>query len=104
MMINIVSFLDDRGHTQHASKPFVIWFFPPKILVLNQHGLTEMIVLLPKLLRSFVGSPAGMDWTRPWHETLHDWNGRVNEFATLHAVLVKAMCLKKNDVFSSLGV
>ena len=28
-------------------------------------------VLFQKLLRSVVGPPAGMDWTRPWHEILH---------------------------------
>ena len=43
-------------------------------------------VLFRKLLRSVVGPPAGMDWTRPWHEILHDWNGRVNEFAALHSI------------------
>ena len=44
--------------------------------------LRNFDVLFTKLLRSVVGPPAGMDWTRPWHEILHDWNGRVNEFGS----------------------
>ena len=48
--------------------------------------LRNFDVLFRKLLRSVVGPPAGMDWTRPWHEILHDWNGRVNEFAALHSI------------------
>ena len=31
-----------------------------------------------KLLRQVVGPPAGMDWSRPWHEILHDWNVRAS--------------------------
>ena len=27
-----------------------------------------------------VGHPAGMDWSRPWHKILHDWNVRVSIF------------------------
>ena len=48
--------------------------------------LRKFDVLFRKLLRSVVGPPAGMDWTRPWHEILHDWNGRVNEFVALHGI------------------
>ena len=36
--------------------------------------LRSFDVLSRKLLRSVVGPPAAMDWTRPWHEILHDWN------------------------------
>ena len=48
--------------------------------------LRKFDVLFRKLLRSVVGPPAGMDWTRPWHEILHDWNGRANEFVALHGI------------------
>ena len=49
--------------------------------------LRKFDVLFRKLLRSIVGPPAGMDWTRPWHEIIvHDWNGRVNEFVALHGI------------------
>ena len=48
--------------------------------------LRSFDVLSRKLLRSVVGPPAAMDWTRPWHEILHDWNGRVNEFAAHHGI------------------
>ena len=34
--------------------------------------LRNFDVLFRKLLRSVVGPPAGLDWTRPWHEILHD--------------------------------
>ena len=53
---------------------------------MHKTDLIKFDVLFRKLLRSAVGPPAGMDWTRPWHETLHDWNGRVNEFAALHGI------------------
>ena len=45
-------------------------------------------VLFRRLFRTFVRPPAGMDWTRPWDETLHDWNGQVNECAVLHGTKV----------------
>ena len=37
-------------------------------------------VVFRKLLRSVVGPPAATDWSRPWHEILHDWNARVAQF------------------------
>ena len=48
-------------------------------------NLRNLDVLFRRLFRSSVGFPALMDWTRPWHEILHDWNGRVNEFAAFMA-------------------
>ena len=48
--------------------------------------LRNFEILFRKLLRSVVGPPAGMDWSPPWHEILHDWNGGVNEFAALHSI------------------
>ena len=42
--------------------------------------LTALDVAHRKLLRRVVGPPAGMDWSRPWHEILHDWNVRVSNF------------------------
>ena len=53
--------------------------------------------LFRKLLRSVVGPPAGMEWARPWHEILHDWNGRVNEFAALHRIkLWSERCIQQH--------
>ena len=50
-----------------------------------------------KLLRNVVGPPAGMDWASPWHEILHDWNGRVNEFAALHRIkLWSERCIQQH--------
>ena len=34
--------------------------------------LAALDVAHRKLLRRVVGPPAGMDWSRPWHEILHD--------------------------------
>ena len=59
-------------------------------------GFHKFDVLFRKLLRRVVGPPAGMDWARPWHEILHDWNGRVNEFAALHDFM--ASSYGQNDV------
>ena len=42
--------------------------------------LAALDVAHRKLLRRVVGPPAGMDWSRPWHEILHDWNVRVSIF------------------------
>ena len=59
--------------------------------------LRNFDVLFRKLLRSVVGPPAGMDWARPWHEILHDWNGRVNEFAALHRIkLWSERCIQQH--------
>ena len=42
--------------------------------------LAALDVAHRKLLRRVVGPPAGMDWSRPWYEILHDWNVRVSIF------------------------
>ena len=44
-----------------------------------------------KLFRRVAGPPAGMDWSRPWHEILHDWNVQVSVFCgpSRHETLVK---------------
>ena len=44
-----------------------------------------------KLFRRVAGPPAGMDWSRPWHEILHDWNVQVSVFCgpIRHETLVK---------------
>ena len=47
------------------------------------------------------------DWTRPWHDILHDWNGRVNEFAARYGInLWSERCVQQHwDLarISSLG-
>ena len=35
-----------------------------------------------KLLRQVVGPPGGIDWSQPWHGTLHIWHERVNRITT----------------------
>ena len=41
------------------------------------HDSHKLDVAMRRMLRSTVGAPSGMDWTRPWHAMLHDWNTRV---------------------------
>lgn len=44
-------------------------------------------VLFRKLFRTVVCPPPRMDWNRPLHEILPDWNGRVNGSVALHCNL-----------------
>ena len=46
-------------------------------LAIFKNDLNNVDVVFRKLLRSVVGPPAATDWSRPWHEILHDWNARV---------------------------
>ena len=48
--------------------------------------LSKIDVIFRKLLRSVVGPPAATDWSRPWHEILHDWNARVVQFVEQYSV------------------
>ena len=48
--------------------------------------LNKIDVTFRKLLRSVVGPPAATDWSRPWHEILHDWNARVVQFVEQYSV------------------
>lgn len=46
----------------------------------NEKGaLNKLGVQCRKLVRTTVGPPNGMDWTKPLHGILHDWNPRVQE-------------------------
>ena len=48
--------------------------------------LNKIDVTFRKLFRSMVGPPAATDWSRPWHEILHDWNARVAQFVEQYSV------------------
>ena len=48
--------------------------------------LNKIDVTFRKLLRNMVGTPAATDWSRPWHEILHDWNARVAQFVEQYSV------------------
>ena len=39
-----------------------------------------LMFLQRRFLRSMVGPPCNVDWTQPWHEILHYWNGRTQSF------------------------
>ena len=51
-----------------------------------KNDLNNVDVVFRKLLRSVVGPPAATDWSRPWHEILHDWNARVAQFVQQYSV------------------
>jgi len=51
-----------------------------------KNDLNNVDVVFRKLLRSVVGPPAATDWSRPWHEILHDWNARVAQFVQVYPV------------------
>ena len=51
-----------------------------------KNDLNNTDVVFRKLLRSVVGPPAATDWSRPWHEILHDWNARVTQFVQQYSV------------------
>ena len=39
--------------------------------------LHTLDVAFRRLARKIVGPPGGLDWSRPWHETLHSWHERL---------------------------
>ena len=45
-----------------------------------KNHLHRFDVLQRHFLRSVVGPPRNIDWTRPWHEIRHQWNGRIQRF------------------------
>ena len=45
-----------------------------------KNDLHRFDVLQHHCLRSVVGPPRNIDWTLPWHEILHQWNGRIQRF------------------------
>ena len=45
-----------------------------------QNHLHRFDVLQRHFLRSVVGPPRNIDWTLPWHEIRHQWNGRIQRF------------------------
>ena len=51
-----------------------------------KNNLNIVDVVYRKLPRSVVGLPAATDWSRPWHEILHDWNARVAQFVQQYSV------------------
>ena len=39
-----------------------------------------------KFLRAVVGPPSNIDWSRPWHEILPDWHGKVQSVTLEHGM------------------
>ena len=52
-----------------------------------QSDFGRMDVLFRKLLRMLVGAPGYLDWSRPWHEILHEWNMKVQTIVSEHQVV-----------------
>jgi len=50
--------------------------------VVYQSDLQKLDVAYRKLIRQVCGPPGNIDWSRPWHEVLHDWNEKVERVTT----------------------
>ena len=53
---------------------------------IHQKDLHQLDVACRKFLRAVVGPPSNLDWSRPWHEILHEWNGKVQSVALEHGM------------------
>ena len=53
---------------------------------IHQKDLHQLDVACRKFLRALVGPPSNLDWSRPWHEILHEWTGKVQSLALEHGV------------------
>ena len=49
-----------------------------------KQDLCKMDIVFRRLLRSIVGPPGDVDWTLPWHESLHHWRERKTSFTSPH--------------------
>ena len=52
----------------------------------HQKDLHQLDVACRKFLRAVVGPPSNIDWSRPWHEILHDWNGKAQSVTLEHGM------------------
>ena len=60
-----------------------------------QSDFCRMDVLFRKLLRMVVGTEGNLDWSRPWHEILHEWNMKVQTIESEHQLkLCSHRCLE----------
>ena len=69
----------DRRTFFHAVVTSVACFAAGHRKIFKQE-LAAFDVAHRKVLRRVVGPAARMDWSRPWHEILHDWKVRVSIF------------------------
>ena len=53
---------------------------------IQQKDLHQLDVVCCKFLRAVVGLPSTLARSRPWHEILHDWNGKVQSVALEHGM------------------
>ena len=70
---NIVQQIVQPVHSSHAGFRItpVVCFAAGHRTILKK-DLNKIDVTFRKLLRSVVGPPAATDWSRPWHEILHN--------------------------------
>ena len=67
-----------------------------------KQDLCRMDIVFRRLLRSIVGPPADVDWTLPWHETLHHWNERVQFFTARHGLKTwSVVCVGQYQKFAN---
>ena len=58
----------------------------PPFAICFQKDIHQLDVACRKFLRAVVGPPSNIDWSRPWHEILHDWNGKVQSVTLEHGM------------------
>ena len=52
----------------------------------HQKDFHQLDVACRKFLRAVVGPRSNIDWSRPWHEILHDWHGKVQSVTLEHGM------------------
>ena len=82
---------DQRVRVKDRLRCFVIVIIPVAMSgcghrTVYQSDLCRMDVLFRKLLRMVVGAPGNLDWSRPWHEILHEWNMKAQTIVSEHQV------------------
>ena len=53
---------------------------------IHQKDLHQLDVACRKFLCAVVGPPSNLDWSRPWQEIFHEWNGKVQSVALEHGM------------------
>jgi len=78
-----VGIMTDRSASISSRLAFFDKVVTPAALFAGIHrtmyksDLNALDVAFRRLARKVVGPPGGLDWSRPWHETLHSWHERL---------------------------
>ena len=64
----------------------------PVALFVHQKDLHQSDAACRKFLRVVVGPPSNLDWSRPWHEIVDDWNGKLQSITLVPHSLLEIGC------------